>query len=156
MAEPRLNPTAAQDGTYLGFDFGEKNIGVAVGQLITGTASGLETIHVFNKEAKWTAVERLVGQWRPCAFVVGLSHQPDGSTNPITISTLRFCRQLEGRFRLQVHVMDEQLSTMESRTVFYSHRGKQSSQFGRYKDQIAAQLILQSWLAQQLSSGTGS
>lgn len=132
--------------TYLGFDFGELNIGVAVGQRISGTATGLETIRVSSNGAKWKAITRLVEDWRPSGFVVGLAHQMDGSENPITQPTLRFCRQLEGRFRLPVFTMDEMLSTVESRHVFYQERTKRSAEFLDFKDTISAQLILQTWL----------
>jgi putative Holliday junction resolvase len=140
-----LNTISAHD-TFLGFDYGDKNIGVAVGQRVTCTATGLETIRVSSKEAKWAAINRLVQTWRPRAFVVGLSYQPDGSENPITQPILRFCRQLEGRYRLPVYTMDEMLSTVESKRLFYEHRTKRSTGFGDVKDIIAAQLILQTWL----------
>lgn len=143
-----LDPMASstRSETYLGFDYGELKIGVAVGQRITGTATGLETIRVSSKVAKWRAIARLVETWRPSAFVVGLSHQLDGSENPITQPTLRFCRQLEGRFGLPVFTMDEMLSTVESRHVFFQGRPKRSSDFMDFKDTISAQLILQTWL----------
>ena len=151
MADPggRADPLelGGQDETYLGFDYGEKNIGVAVGQRVTGTATGIETIRVHSQASKWHAIERLVETWHPSGFVVGLAYQPDGSENPITRPTLKFCRQLEGRFGLPVHTMDEQLSTMESRQIFYQHRNKRSAEFIDYKDSLAAQLILQTWLS---------
>ncbi|HUL11687.1 MAG TPA: Holliday junction resolvase RuvX [Methylococcaceae bacterium] len=138
--------TSSRDETFLGFDYGDKNIGVAVGQRVTCTATGLETIRVSSNEAKWAAISRLVQTWRPTAFVVGLSYQLDGSENPITRPILRFCRQLEGRYQLPVYTIDEMLSTVESKNVFYEHRSRRSTGFGEVKDIIAAQLILQSWL----------
>ncbi|QSA95704.1 Holliday junction resolvase RuvX [Methylococcus sp. EFPC2] len=132
--------------TYLGFDFGNKSIGVAVGQRVTGGATALETIRVQSQEIKWQAIGRLVETWRPCGFVVGLAYQLDGTENPITQPTLRFCRQLEGRYRLPVYTIDETYTTLESRDVFYDNRMKQSSTFVKFKDAIAAQLILQTWL----------
>lgn len=144
----RNDPLAmgSRDETYLGFDYGELNIGVAVGQRVTGTATGLETIRVVSAAAKWDAITRLVQTWRPNAFVVGLSHQLDGSENPITQPTLRFCRQLEGRFRLPAYTIDEMLSTVESKHVFYQERVKRSVEFVDHKDRISAQVILQTWL----------
>lgn len=145
---PRADPLAlaAQDETYLGFDFGDRNIGVAVGQRITRGATALETIRVHSQDAKWRAITRLVETWRPAGFVVGLSYQLDGTENTITQPTLRFCRQLEGRYLLPVYVVDEAYTTLESRDVFYGHRLKKSSSFVDHKDAIAAQLILQTWL----------
>lgn len=65
------------ESTYLGFDFGEKNIGVAIGQRVTGTATALETIRVTSRKAVWDAVSRLVQTWRPSGFVVGFPYNPE-------------------------------------------------------------------------------
>jgi putative Holliday junction resolvase len=146
-------PPSGTEGTYLGFDFGDRNIGVAVGQRITATATRLETIRATSNAAKWDAINRLVNEWKPAAFVVGLAYQLDGSENPITQPTLRFCRQLEGRYHLPVHTMDETLSTMESKQIFYQSRTRCSDRFIDFKDEFAAQLILQSWLLQSLPGG---
>lgn len=136
-----------QSGTYLGFDFGNKHVGVAVGQTITQTATGLESIPALVKQPMWDAITKLVELWKPRGFVVGLSYQEDGSENPITPLTLKFCRQLQGRYGLPVYTMDETLSTRESKTLYYQSRAKQSQKFGAVKDIMAAQLILESWLA---------
>lgn len=139
-------PHAPQSSTYLGFDYGDKHIGVAVGQRLTRTATGLETIPALRKQALWDAITKLVETWKPSGFVVGISYQEDGSDNPITPHILRFCRQLEGRYRLPVYTMDETLSTVESKSLYYQSRAKQSAKFGAVKDILAAQLILQTWL----------
>lgn len=136
----------APSGTYLGFDYGERNIGVAVGQRVTETATGLETIRATSEQALWTAVARLVRTWQPSAFVVGMPYHPDGEENPIVQPILRFCRQLEERYQRPVYIMDETLSTKESQEIFYRERSKRSVQFADIKDELAAQLILQTWL----------
>lgn len=133
--------------TYFGFDFGERNIGVAVGQSVTGTAAPLKTLRAQPNAQLWAAVSDLIRQWEPAALVVGLSHQQDGSENPITAPTLRFCRQLEGRYLLPVFTVDETLTTAESRTHFYERRRRKSVEFDQVKDEMAAQLILQTWFA---------
>jgi putative Holliday junction resolvase len=135
-----------KSGTYLGFDYGDKHIGVAVGQRLTATATGLETIPALRKPPMWAAISRLVEVWQPCGFVVGLCYQEDGTENPITPYILRFSRQLEGRYRLPVYLMDETLSTVESKSLFYQSKVKRSTGFGAVKDILAAQLILQTWL----------
>ena len=136
----------APAGTYLGFDYGERNIGVAVGQRVTETATGLETIRATSEQALWTAVARLVRTWQPSAFVVGMPYHPDGEENPIVQPILRFCRLLEERYQRPVYIMDETLSTKESQEIFYRERSKRSVQFADIKDELAAQLILQTWL----------
>jgi putative Holliday junction resolvase len=62
------------ESTYLGFDFGEKNIGVAVGQRVTGTATALETIRVTSGKALWDAISRLVQTWRAHTAEKGARH----------------------------------------------------------------------------------
>ena len=150
MPNPNAMPQSPipppKQGAYLGFDFGHKHIGVAVGQRLTGTATGLETIPTVSNETRWKAINRLVETWRPCGFVVGLSYREDGNENPITPLILKFCRQLEGRYGLPVYTMDETLSTVESKSLFYQSRTKRSTGFGAVKDILAAQLILQTWL----------
>ncbi|MBM3203668.1 Holliday junction resolvase RuvX [Candidatus Woesearchaeota archaeon] len=143
--------TERGNSTYLCFDYGEKNIGVAVGQRVTGTATPLETIRVTSGTALWRAVIRLTETWQPAAFVVGMPYHPDGEENPIVQPILRFCAELEQRFQRPVYTMNETLSTRESRQIFYQQRenprqSKRSTQFIDVKDQMAAQLILQTWL----------
>jgi putative Holliday junction resolvase len=144
MPESPIPPP--RQGAYLGFDYGDKHIGVAVGQRLTGTATGLVTLPTLGKTARWDAIAKLVEAWQPCGFVVGLAYQEDGSENHITAHILKFCRQLEGRYRLPVYTMDETLSTVESKSLFYQSRAKRSTGFGAVKDILAAQLILQTWL----------
>jgi putative Holliday junction resolvase len=133
--------------TYLGFDFGEKRIGVAVGQSVSGTAAPLRTIPSSPLAGRWQAISDLVEQWRPAALIVGLSYQQDGAENPITAKTLRFCRQLEDRYHLPVFTIDETLTTVASRSFFYARPRRKSVRFEQVKDEMAAQLILQTWLA---------
>lgn len=135
-----------KQSTYLGFDYGDKHIGVAVGQKLTCTATGLETIPALVKQPMWDAITKLVETWNPQGFVVGISYQEDGSENPITRYILKFCRQLEGRYRLPVYTIDETLTTRESKSLYYESRAKSSHKFGAVKDILAAQLILQTWL----------
>lgn len=140
-------PPEHGNATYLGFDYGERNTGVAVGQRITGTATALETIRSSNEDALWSAVARLVKTWQPSAFVVGMPYHPEeGEENPIVQPIRQFCRELEKRYQRPVYTFDETLSTKESQEIFYNKRSKRSVQFADIKDELAAQLILQTWL----------
>ncbi len=133
-------------GTYLGFDFGNKKIGVAVGQPITRTASPLETIRSEKKKVRWEAIDRLVATWQPSALIVGIAIRDDGSDNPVTPLMRKFCRQLEARYRLPVYTVDEQLTSMESRRLLFDELKLRARDVHAYNDQVAAKLILQTWL----------
>lgn len=142
------DPLALQsDDTFLGFDFGTKKIGVAVGQLTTKTANSLQTLRSPNQTPNWQAIEKLVKEWQPAGFVVGISRQHDGSDNLVTPRMLKFCRQLNGRFNLPVYQQDEMLSTFEAKQMLFDDVGVNATKLWAVQDELAAQLILQSWLS---------
>lgn len=132
--------------TFLGFDFGTKKIGVAVGQLTTATANSLQTLRSPNEAPNWQAIEGLVKEWQPAGFVVGISRQHDGTDNPVTSRMLKFCRQLNGRFNLPVHQQDEMLSTFEAKQLLFDDVHVNATKLWAVQDELAAQLILQTWL----------
>jgi putative Holliday junction resolvase len=143
----RKDPLMRQtQDTFLGFDFGTKKIGVAVGQLTTATANSLQTLRSPNEAPNWQAIEGLVKEWQPAGFVVGISRQHDGTDNPVTPRMLKFCRQLNGRFNLPVHQQDEMLSTFEAKQLLFDDVHVNATKLWAVQDELAAQLILQTWL----------
>ena len=143
-----LVPSCDND-TYFGFDFGEKKIGLAVGQLTTRTTSPLQTVRSINQKPDWKIFSKLITEWQPVGLVVGISRQSDGSDNPVTPRILKFCRQLEGRYQLPVHQMDELLSTFAAKQMLFDEVNVSAAKLWEVQDQLAAQLILQSWLNEQ-------
>lgn len=135
-----------QDQTYLGFDFGSKKIGVAVGHLMTGIASPLQTLRSINQNPDWDNIGKLITEWQPIGLVVGISKQMDGADNLITPRMLKFCRQLEGRYRLPIYQQDETLSTFEAKHMLFEEVNVNATKLWAVQDQLAAQLILQTWL----------
>ncbi len=129
-------------GVLLGFDYGKKRIGVAVGQTLTRTATPLTTITVHNGRPDWETITRLLAEWKPLALVVGHPCNMDGSEHELTKAARRFGNQLAGRYNLPVHSVDERLTSFEAEMELRSEgrRGKQAI------DPVAARLILQTWL----------
>jgi putative holliday junction resolvase len=117
--------------TILAFDFGEKRIGVAVGNTITKTAEALKIIQEKNQDEKFKAIEALIQEWQPQLLVVGLPIHPDGAEHEMTLKAKRFGNQLHGRFQKEVVWVDERYTSV-------------SVQDGN--DALAAQLILQQYL----------
>ena len=117
--------------TILAFDFGEKRIGVAVGNTITKTAEPLKIIQEKNQDEKFKAIEALIQEWQPQLLVVGLPTHPDGAEHEMTLKAKRFGNQLHGRFQKEVVWVDERYSSV-------------SVEGGN--DALAAQLILQQYL----------
>ncbi len=144
----KIDPLAAKlnSDTYLGFDFGTKKIGIAVGQTTTKLANPLQTIASPRQIPNWQLIAQLINQWQPLGLVVGISVQHDGKDNPVTPRMRKFCRQLNGRFNLPVYQHDEALSTFEAKQILYDELHLSASKLWEVQDQLAAQLILQSWL----------
>ncbi len=89
-------------GTVLAFDYGERCVGVAVGEDALGVAHPLAAIGARGAAARFDAIAaRLLRNGRPARLVVGLPLGPDGERHELTPRVERFARQLEGRFRLR-------------------------------------------------------
>jgi len=144
----KTDPLAAKlnSDTYLGFDFGNKKIGIAIGQTTTAIASPLKTIRSISQQPDWNQISQLIAEWNPAGLIVGISKQADGSDNPITPRMFKFCRQLEGRYNLPVHQIDESFSTFEAKQMLFDDLKVSAGKLWDVQDQLAAQLILQSWL----------
>jgi putative Holliday junction resolvase len=107
-------PDEPLSGTVLAFDFGTRRIGVAVGEMMLGSARPLTTISAEANDFRFAAIQRLIEEWQPAALVVGLPLSLDGGSHEMTDRCRRFARQLEGRFRLPVALVDERLSSAEA------------------------------------------
>ncbi|WP_298832241.1 Holliday junction resolvase RuvX [uncultured Piscinibacter sp.] len=99
--------------TFLAFDFGLRRVGVASGNSLTRQATPLRTVAA-EGETRLAEIGRLIAQWQPDALVVGIPVHPDGAPHDNTRRAQRFARQLQGRFRLPVHEVDERYSTTEA------------------------------------------
>ena len=127
-------------GTALGFDYGTKKIGIAVGQTITGTANPLTTLRYVKDKPDWAGIEKIIKQWQPTDLVVGLPIDTDDSETEISSKARRFSRQLEGRFHLPVHLADERYTSSSARSM--AGKVKKIEEL----DALAAKLILETWL----------
>jgi putative Holliday junction resolvase len=105
-----------RDQTFLAFDFGTRRVGVASGNTVSQTSQPVLTIAATG-DARFTAIARLVDEWRPDALVVGVPFHPDGAEHENTLLARRFARQLRGRHRLEVHEVDERYSTTEAHSL---------------------------------------
>lgn len=129
----------------LGFDYGTKQIGVAVGQPITGQARELCVLKAQNGVPDWQKVEALIREWQPDAIVVGLPLNMDGSPSDMSERAEKFGRRLNGRFNLPVHTHDERLTTYAAKGERLQ-QGQNSGYRERPVDALAAALVLEGWM----------
>ena len=131
--------------TILGFDFGEKRIGVAVGNTVTSQAKALTTLHVESNAARLGAVEKLVAEWQPASFVIGQPEHADGQPHEVAHLAKKFGNRLTEKFRLPVAYINETLSSVEASSILGARGVKGVAQRAEI-DAVAAQVILQSYL----------
>jgi putative Holliday junction resolvase len=130
---------------FLGFDYGQKLIGVAVGGSHSRLAEPLATVAATKAGPDWGHIARLIQEWRPAALVVGLPLNMDGTSNVMTRAARRFGGELEARYHLPLHWVDERLSTRSAKQSLYE-AGIPGTRHKRRLDKLAAQTILQAFL----------
>lgn len=132
---------------WLGFDFGERRIGVAVGQSITGQARPLAVLPTKQRaQPDWAAIDKLIKHWLPAGVVVGIPRRDDGSDYPVTVQAERFARQLHGRYHLRVETADERLSSLEASERLGFNKRHAAVDAG------AAAVILETWFSENCIS----
>jgi len=144
----QLVGTVTRAETILGFDFGERRIGVAVGNTLTGGASPVTIVQAIETQVRFAQLGQLIAQWCPDRLVVGRPTHSDGKPLPVTARCERFA-QLQGRFGKPVHLVDENYSTTSARALDdearTGYRGRASRED---EDAAAAAIVLQQWLDQ--------
>ena len=142
--------TAPPTGSiYLGFDYGAKRIGLAVGDAVTGSARPLPTV-TNGRQPDWEALAKALKEWRPAGCIVGLPVDLDGNDQAITSHARAFAEQLRSRYGVPVYLCDERLSSRaaddEIRNARADGRMNRRTRSGD-RDGVAARLILEQWLA---------
>lgn len=139
---PNLKPNQ----TYLGFDFGTKRIGVAIGQTITFTAKPLGNVKATDGIPHWQTLEDYFKEWQPDGFVIGMPLNMDGSASEMSLRANKFANRLHGRFGKPSYNQDERLSTRDARD-----RLENDPRYEQWKKQpvdcLAAVIILEDWFS---------
>ncbi len=136
----------------MAFDFGTRRIGLAVGQRLTAGASELKPINARDGVPDWDQLGRIIQEWQPDAFVVGLPLNMDGSDSDMSRRARKFAGRLEGRFHKPAYMQDERLSSFEAKGMVREQQGY--TNFGEHSvDGLAACLILESWMTDHPPSG---
>jgi putative holliday junction resolvase len=144
----RLRVTAAR--TVLAFDFGLKRIGIACGDTLTRSAAPQGAAAAGPTGPDWNAIARAVRTLAPAVLVVGAPYNADGSEGALTPRARAFAAELERRFALPVHLVDERYSSLEANAELKERRasGTRRRRLDRSDiDGAAAAVILGRWFA---------
>ncbi len=126
----------------LGFDFGMKRIGVAVGQTITRSAQPLTILSAQDGIPDWDQIGRLIDGWDANALVVGIPLNMDGSKQNTTFAAQKFANRLQDRFQLPTYTADERLTSIAAQEIINRNRPQKIPRY----DAVAAKIILEQWL----------
>lgn len=141
-------PAAMSVETVVAFDFGERFIGVAVGDTVTGIAHPLETLESRSGDDAVRGAARIADEWRPARLVVGLPLALDGTEHAMTRRARRFAAALEQRLKLPVALVDERLSSADA-AARLRDVGRGGRKHKALVHPVAAQVILQGYLDEQ-------
>lgn len=134
---------------FLGIDYGEKKLGIAIGQTLTQSANPLTTLK--NNHDIWLQLEQLTIQWNIKAIVIGLPLTEVGDEQEITKIVRKFALKLENKLTIKIYLHDERYTSFIAERVFKEQRknGLKRAKDKSQLDATAAQIILQSWLEEQ-------
>lgn len=133
------------EDVFLGFDFGYKRIGVAVGQKLTAGASPLSTLAARLGVPNWAEIQAVIQQWQPAGLIVGVPTCLNDQELYTTSAARDFAAELSTRFGLPVFCVDERLTTVEARQRLFAKGGYRKIKKTQV-DSLAACIILEQWL----------
>ena len=133
-----------KDEIIIGFDYGSKKIGVAVGNMFTKITTPLFNLNQMKHKDLFEQIDEIVEEWKPFMFIIGLPELNDGSDHPLKNVIDQFKNNLEVRYKKPVVLINEKLSSHEA----YKIRDLYDK--NKPLDAIAASLIIKTWILESI------
>lgn len=145
------NPASTVPTTVIGFDYGARRIGAALGNRISATARALDVIGNGANGPDWARIDALLREWRPDGLLVGLPLTMDAGEQANSQGARAFAAALHARSKLPVVMVDERLSSREAAQRFAARRasGTARRKHAAGLDAVAAEVIVEQWLREQ-------
>lgn len=138
-----MNPEPAR-GAVIAFDFGEKRIGVAVGNIELCIPHPVSVIAVEDNDSRFRAIAALIAEWQPVRLIVGVAAHDDGAVHETGRLARRFGQRLHGRFGIAVDYVDERLTSHAAEAGLRAG-GLRRDRRAAVLDAAAAAEILRTW-----------
>jgi putative holliday junction resolvase len=142
----KTNRKPPGERTVMGFDFGTKSIGIAIGQELTGSATSLKAVKAQDGIPNWEHIALQVNEWQPDLMVVGLPLNMDGTPQEVTFKAKKFANRLHNHYGIPVHTQDERLTTADAKARLFASGGYKNLGKGNV-DNMSAVIILESFFA---------
>ncbi len=140
-----MSASGKPEGNVLGFDFGLKHIGVAVGQTLTRQARGITTLRAKQGRPQWHEVSRLIDDYQPFCLIVGHPLHMDGGQSDMANLAEAFARQLTQKFAIPVQLADERLTSFAAQDLLEDAKARG---LGANDHEVAACLITEQFLSE--------
>ncbi|SEC73858.1 Holliday junction resolvase RuvX [Paenibacillus sp. GP183] len=130
---------------WMGLDYGDKTIGVAISDELGLTAQGLETIKRHGPDKDAARIEEILNQYEVTEIVVGLPKNMNNTIGPRGDLCIAFSQDLQRRLKVPVHLWDERLTTVSATRILLEadvSRKKRKEVI----DKMAAAIILQGYM----------
>jgi putative Holliday junction resolvase len=128
----------------LAFDYGTKNIGVAIGEHFLKTSRSLTCISV-HKNNHWIEIKNLILQWKPTKIIIGLPLNIKGKIQNTTLKAKKFSFQLFKKFNIPIYLHDERFTTKEAKSFLFNNKNIKKIN-NKKINSTSALIILRSWL----------
>tara|TARA_B100000886_G_scaffold130686_1_gene88097 strand:- start:674 stop:1069 length:396 start_codon:yes stop_codon:yes gene_type:complete len=126
------------------FDYGEKKIGVAVGQTETNTSSPLQIIlNNKNNKVNWNKLSFLLNEWKPDLVIIGMPLNMDGTDSEIMKKVEKFVKHLKTIYDAEYEYIDERLTTFEAKEILIENKSD-------IVDANAAKILIDNWFNKNL------
>ena len=132
-----------ESGVVMAFDYGLRNIGIAIGQSMTKRASTFYAIKAKEGEPDWIKLDSIVKEWEPALFIVGDPFNMDGTKSEFQKRISRFSSELKSRYQIRLHMMDERLTTKEAKERIKTESSGLIESANKHS--VSAQIILEDW-----------
>lgn len=133
----------------LGFDFGEKRIGVALGDSLTKIVHPLQTIETEINSERFYIINGLLEKWKPDYVVIGIPFNDDGTEHRLTMLAKKFSGKIQNKYNLPVFNIDERYTSAEAESIL-RERGVKIKENKGLIDQFAAKIILESFFREYI------
>lgn len=141
------------EGNILSFDFGEKRIGIAIGNSITKTSHPLKTINTTKNSERYKLIELLLKTWEPVKLVIGYPLNEDGTLSKMSLLAKKFGIKLGNKYNIPIVMIDERFTSSEADLELK----KFEKNFKKRKvviDQVAAMIILDSFFQKNINENS--
>ena len=122
----------------IAFDYGEKKIGVAVGQTSTNTSSPLKVIFNNHGKVNWDEINSLLNEWNPNLIIVGKPLNMDGTESEVMKKVDKFYNYLMKIYKARYEYVDERLTTFEAKEILKDNKAE-------LVDANAAKILIDNW-----------